>query len=36
MELQLIQELPGQTAKMFVEPHFNVIANHHQNANATG
>jgi hypothetical protein len=30
----MIQELSGQTLKIFVEPHINVIASH-QNANAT-
>jgi hypothetical protein len=30
----MIQELLGQTLKIFVGPHFNVIASH-QNATAT-
>jgi hypothetical protein len=38
----MIQELPGQTLKIFVRPHFNVIASpqdetsaDHQNVTAT-
>jgi hypothetical protein len=35
----MIQEIPGQTLKIFVRPHFNVIARHrdatnHQNVTA--